>query len=436
MYRRILALLLCAVLFWSCAASACAEESVGPGRQLRQLVVLGRHHIRSPLADKGSWIARITPHDWFEWTSKPGELSPRGAMLAAAMGRYFRLWLEKEGLFAEDEVPGDGAVRFYANGLQRTQATARCFSAGLFPASPVPVECHVEYNQMDALFLPLILFMNEAYARDVRKEIAERGGGEGLCGYRESLGEALALLMDVTDMEASEAYRSGAFGDLLTDETEMYLFEGDTPSLSGPIQMANSVADALILQYYEEADDLKAAFGHELSMDDWKKIGSVLGTYEEILFTSPLLAVNLAHPMLKELFAELHTPERKFSFLCGHDCTIASVLAALGVEDYVLPGAVEPTTPIGVNVVFERWTNREGEAFYKVELIYQSTEQLRSIQALSPDEPPMIVPLSFEGVAADEHGMMAEKDFMGLFTEKIEAFRELQERYMESEIAA
>ena len=47
------------------------------------------------------------------------------------MGQYFRLWLEKEGLFPENYIPRDGAVRFYANGLQRTQATAHYFSAGL-----------------------------------------------------------------------------------------------------------------------------------------------------------------------------------------------------------------------------------------------------------------------------------------------------------------
>ncbi len=436
MYRRMMALLVCAVLLCASAGNCCAGEPDDSDYRLRQVVILSRHHIRSPLSDKGSIIRDITPHDWFEWTSNPGELSVRGAMLEMTMGEYFRLWLEKEGLFPEDDIPGDGAVRFCANGLQRTQASAGFFSAGLLPEAAVSVERRVEFNEMDGLFLPLILFMNEAYARDVLNEVAERGGGEGLRGYRESLGEALALLMDVTDMEESEAYLSGAFGDLLEDETEMFLFEGDTPALSGPIRIANSVADALILQYYEEPDERKAAFGHELSMDDWKTIGSVLGTYEKILFTAPLLAVNLAHPMLEELYAELNTQGREFTFLCGHDCTIASVLAALGVEDYELPGAIEPTTPIGVKVAFERWVNGRGESFFKVELIYQSTEQLRSIQPLSPEAPPMIIPLFFEGVETDENGMIAGEDFMALFMGKIEAFHKIQEKYAGLDAAA
>ena len=127
-----------------------------------------------------------------------------------------------------------------------------------------------------------------------------------------------------------------------------------------------------MLQYYEEPDDLAAAFGHELTAEDWKTIGSVLGIYEKYLFASPKLAGNLAHPILKEVYAELNAQGRQFSFLCGHDSTITSFLAALGVKEYDLPEAIEPTTPIGLKVVFERWMNAEGKSFFKVNLVYPS----------------------------------------------------------------
>ena len=173
----------------------------------------------------------------------------------------------------------------------------------------------------------------------------------------------MELLMDVTDMNDSEAYLDGTYGDFLKDESALSLVEGDEPKVSGPLRMACSIADALVLQYYEEPDDLKAAFGHELTREDWETVGSVLGTYEKMLFTSPKLAVNLAHPMLKEIYAELNAQGREFSFLCGHDSTITSVLAALGAEEYTLPGAVEPTTPIGSKLVFERSASLHSAAF-------------------------------------------------------------------------
>ncbi len=41
----------------------------------------------------------------------------------------------------------------------------------------------------------------------------------------------------------------------------------------------------------------------------------------------------------------------------------------------------------------------------------------------------MIVPLSFEGVAVNEDGMIAEKDLMNLFREKIDMLPAIVEAY-------
>ena len=414
-----------------------ADKENGDKYQLEQVVILSRHNIRSPLSEKGSIVSDITPHEWFSWTSNTGELSLRGAMLETTMGQYFRLWLEKEGVFPENYIPEEGAVRFYANGLQRTQATAHYFSTGLLPVAVVPVERHVEYNEPDSVFLPLINFMNDEYAEDVLGEIAEKGGGESLRGYRVSLDDSFELIRTVTDMEETEAYRSGKYGNLEEDESEITFEEGKEPKITGPLKNLTSIADALILQYYEEPDDLKAAFGHELTFEDWRTIGGVLSTYEEILFTAPLLAPNLANPILREIYAEMNTEGRKLSFLCGHDSTITCFLAALGVLEYVLPDAVEPTTPIGSKVVFSRWTDPEGNRFYQVNLVYQSVEQIRNIQQLTLQTPPVIVPLYFEGIETNEDGMIREEDLMNLFTEKIDELDELIETYSdEAEQAA
>lgn len=69
---------------------------------LDRVVILSRHNIRSPLSGSGSLLGDITPHTWFRWTSRPSELSLRGAILETQMGQYFRQWLEKEGLFSEN----------------------------------------------------------------------------------------------------------------------------------------------------------------------------------------------------------------------------------------------------------------------------------------------------------------------------------------------
>ena len=399
------------------------------GYQLDRMVVLSRHNIRSPLSGGGSLLGDITPHSWFAWTSKPSELSQRGAVLETLMGQYFRLRLEQAGLFPENYQPEAGAVRFYANAKQRTLATARYFSAGLLPVAQVNIESHAPYDTMDPTFEPKLHFVTEEYARDVMAQVAEKGGVAGLNGILAGLQDAIALMMDTADIEKSEAYQSGKYGDLLNGETVLSLVEGKEPGMTGPIKSATSVADAMILQYYEEADARRAAFGHDLTEADWQKIHSIVDTYSDMLFCAPLVSVNVAHPLLQEIRAELTAPGRQFSFLCGHDSNVASVLAALNVEDYLLSQTVEQHTPIGVKLVFERWLNAENAAFYKVSLVYQSTEQLRGMEPLSLENPPVEAPVRFQGVPTTPEGLIAEEDLLALLDGAIDAYDALVEEY-------
>ena len=421
--KKIVSLLLAV----SCLFSFCTAMAEQSEDTLDRVVILSRHNIRSPLSGSGSLLGDITPHEWFRWTSSPSELSLRGAVLETLMGQYFRLWLEQEGLFPVNYQPEEGAVRFYANAKQRTIATARYFSAGLLPVAAVPVETHAAYDTMDPVFEPSLNYATEEYIQDAIGQIAEKGGETGLDGILSGLNDAIALLMDTADIEQSEAYQAGKYGDLKAGETVLTLEEGKEPKMSSPIKNATSVADAMILQYYEEPDKQKAAFGHDLTDEDWRLIHSIVDTYTDMLFCSPLVSVNVAHPLLEEIRAELTAKGRKLTFLCGHDSNVASVLAALNYRDYLLPETVEQHTPIGVKLVFERWINAENEAYYKVSLVYQSTSQLRSMEQLTLENPPVIYPLHFEGM--DAEGRITEAGLLKLLDDAISAYDAIVESY-------
>ena len=85
----------------------------------------------------------------------------------------------------------------------------------------------------------------------------------------------------------------------------------------------------------KRAEEMNARFG------EWEQVAKVKDVYGDVLFTAPSVAVNVAHPLLAEMNKELKTDGRKFTFLCGHDSNIASVLAALDVEEYELPNSIE-----------------------------------------------------------------------------------------------
>ena len=431
------ALVLCVLtLMMVLCLRAGAEEvpdALDDGKQytLDKVLILSRHNIRSPMSGSGSLVSEITPHTWFDWTSEPSELSVRGGALETIMGQYFRQWLEAEGLFPKNYQPQDGAVRFYANAKQRTIATATFFSAGLLPVWDTPVETHVEYDTMDPVFLPDLKFVTPEFEQDVNSQISQMQDGAGIAGIQEELHDAIALLMDVTDMKDSTAYQEGKYGDLQCDTVEIHLEEGKEPSMSGPLRTATSVADALTLQYYEEADERKAAFGHELTDDDWRQIHSIVDAYSEILFCTPLVSVMEACPLIEEIRSELLTDERQFTFLCGHDSNIASVLSALGVREYKLENTVEPKTPIGVKLVFARYRAWDGEAYYTVSLVYQSTQQLRDTTLLTLENPPMQQFLEFEGAEANADHMISEAQLIGLLDDAISAYDMMEQEYMD-----
>jgi len=413
-------------------ASAYAAEGTlsHPGYTLEKVVVLSRHNIRSPLSGSGSVLGDITPHEWFAWSSRPSELSSRGGVLETQMGQYFRKWLEQEGLFPENYMPENGAVRFYANSMQRTIATAQYFSSGILPVANVEIEHHEQLNKMDPVFHPQLTFVSESYCSAAAAQV------DAL--YEQAvleLEDNYALLADVIDMEASEAYRSGTVGALRTDDTQLVLKENAEPGVTGSLKTACSVSDALVLQFYEESDPLRAGFGNSLSLREWKEISEIKDVYGDVLFTAPLIAANVANPLLREIRSELLTDSRKFSFLCGHDSNVGSILAALDAEDYTLPGAIEAKTPIGCKLVFSLWRAADGAQMCSVDLVYQTTWQLHEMPLLDPLAPPAVHPVALRGMARSADGLYRAEDLMERLDSSIAEFDAIRQEYAEQPAA-
>jgi glucose-1-phosphatase len=387
---------------------------------LKQVLVMSRHNIRSPLSGNRSALWRITPHEWFRWSSAPSELSLRGGALETMMGQYFRKWLVSEGLMQENEIPAEGTMRFYANSKQRTIATAQYFSSGMLPVANVRVEHHCEMDKMDPVFHPQITDANDDFRALAQQQIAAMGGEKGLIGIGEKMTENYKLLEQVLDIELSEACRNGDTCHFRTDDVHVYLIKDREPGMGGSLRLACQAADALVLQYYEEPDAVKAAFGHALSQEDWETISEIKDWYGDVLFTAPAVAMQVARPLLKTMLEELQCEGRKFTFLCGHDSNIGSLLAALEAEDYSLPQTIEKKTPIGCKLVIEKWENAEGQVFASLYLVYQSTDQLRNMTLLDLENPPVKFPVHLKGLTANADGLYPYEALVQRFVEKTE----------------
>lgn len=406
----------------------------GDGYKLQQVVVLSRHNIRAPLSTTGSALDLATPHSWINWTANASELTMRGGALETMAGEYVRKWLETEGLIPENYQPKEGEVRFYANSKQRTIATAQYFSSGMLPVANVDIETHVDYDTMDPVFNPVTTFITGSYVDAALKQMETMGGATGAQDVAAELADSYALIEDVVDYKESDAYKSGEIKDLDTSDIELTLEKDKEPAVSGSLKTACQLSDGLVLQYYETPDDAAAAFGHDLTAEQWTLISRAKDFYGDLLFTSPLVAYNVAHPLLEEIGKEMDTQGRVFTFLCGHDSNIGSVLAALGVEKYELPGAIETATPIGVKLVFERWADASGKEFGRVRLMYQSVEQLREGTMLAGTESPMSVDLSFDGLEKNADGLFSYDELRSHIADAAAEYDNIVQEYGEEEL--
>lgn len=395
--------------------------------ELKEVVVLSRHNIRAPLSTKGSLLETATPHQWTAWSADASQLTLKGGVLETIFGQYFRKWAVDSKLFPENYVPTTDEVNIYANSMQRCIATARYFTGAFFPVASVNVNHRYTPSKMDPVFFPRLTKISDSFKAQAMKEIAAMGGKKGIVGINEGLKEAYDITAKTLDLAHSPGAAKGGIKAFDNYNTQILLERGEEPRMKGSLKDANTCSDAFILQYYEEPDAIKAGFGNKLSLEDWTKIAKIKDVYGDVLFAAPIVAANVAHPLLQYMYDELNAANRKFVFLCGHDSNIASVTAALGVEEYSLPNSIEKKTPIGSKVVIEKWVGKDGKTYCDVNIVYQSTDQLRQNQMLNLKNPPMIYPLSFKGLTRNADGLYNFSDFNKRLKESIRAYDKIED---------
>ncbi|MDE6230374.1 MAG: histidine-type phosphatase [Muribaculaceae bacterium] len=394
--------------------------------QLKEAVVLSRHNIRSPLSDSKSALGRMTPHEWTKWSAGKSELTLRGGVLETQMGQYFRKWAVDMGLIDENHIPTADELNVIANSMQRCIATARYFTSGFMPVGDVVVNHRYTPSKMDPLFNPQLTKVTPEFIALANEQIKAMGGKKGIRGINEAIKPNYELIMDVMDVKdspmaaASDPYLK-AFDNYDT-EIVFEKFKEPTMKSGSALKELNSASDAFILQYYEQPDSVKAAFGHDLTRKDWEKLAHIKDVYQDVLFTAPVVAVNVARPLIQYMYDELRSPDRKFTFLVGHDSNLSAVATALGVEEYELPAAIEKKTPIGSKIVVEKFVGKDGKEYADINIVYQTVEQLKNMSLLDLENPPMVYPLSLSGLEKNADGLYRMEDVADRFEAALAAY--------------
>lgn len=388
--------------------------------QLKKVFIFSRHNVRSPLSDGDSILGNITNHSWFDWTSKSGELSLRGFDLEKEVGKYYREYLIDKEFIDNEYTPTEEEVRIYANTKQRTIETARCFAKGLFPNSDLSVE-HKEIGTKDPSFNARVNYLSDNYINQVNEEIKQ---------YSKSvdLKDSYKLLEEVLDY--SESKMSKDLPHLDPNDFSVTLKLDEEPILNDSLTIAANAVDALKLQYYEDDDNFRAAFNHDLSVQQWVLLSKITDIFIDIKNSLPTISTSIANLILKEIYKELENNNRKITFMCGHDVNISSILGALKVNDYNLPKTFEHRTPIGGAIVIEKWKDKNtSQEYYSICMQYQTIYQLEEIANLNLDLAPVKYRLSFKNLEVNQDGLYRVEDFNNRVLNSIDDFEEIKEKY-------
>lgn len=408
MIRPLRSLLLALSLVATVATAAPAPMD---GDQLEQVVLLSRHNLRAPVVASGA-LANATPETWPRWEVAPGELTTKGGVLEVYMGRYIAQWLRQAQLLPLSGCPHEDDFHAYANSLQRTQATAQFFVAGAFPGCHVSVEQRMPLGSMDPLFDPVI-HNGDTTFRTRALESMQRALAAA------NLAPALSVVEEITRYPQSAACKGHSDCHLALADTTFSTEPGKEPRASGSLALASGLVDALLMEHYQGSGIPREGWGRLTTEAQWQALAQIRNRYQDILFGTPEVARDVAAPLLTRVNALFDDPASpKVTLLVGHDSNIGSVLAALGISDYSLPGQYEKA-PIGGLLQFERWRGHSGRAHYRLVYVYPTKEQLRDAVPLSEMQPPVRATLVPQGCAKTG---CTEAQFRQLLGAKVRAF--------------
>jgi len=365
------------------------------GSELKYVVILSRHGVRSPTWENARLNA-YSAEPWPTWGVPPGNLTPHGRTLIELMGSYYREWLIGEHLLHPAGCQDANGVYVRADKDQRTLETARALAETLLPGCRIDVHAQPE-GRSDPLFSGfgapdperLLAAVRERLGPDPQKLLADHRA-------------ALDALQTIVGGKTEEPFSIGV------------ALKGRSVELTGPFATGSTFSENLLLEYANGMEGAALGWGR-LTRENLDRVLEIHAAYADLMRRTPYLArargSNLLSHVLRSLEqavtgkstpGALGGPGDVLLMLAGHDTNLSNVSGMLGLS-WKLAGYQPDDTPPGGALIFSLWREpRAGRYSVRLRYVAQTLEQMRYAEPVSVSAPPEGVDVPFPGCGAGD----------------------------------
>jgi 4-phytase/acid phosphatase len=416
--RRLEPLILAALLVCSGAAAASAQETPPRGTELKFVVILSRHGVRSP-----TWtterLNQYSTEGWPNWGVPPGALTSHGKTLMELFGAYDRAYLSHEGLLSLKGCEDATRLFLWADTDPRTIETGHALASGMFPDCGVQVRSLPEGTD-DPLFSPMAFPIGHPdRALAVASVLGRIGANPGalLEAYQPAFETMQQVLLGCAPGPKCPPEGKSVKQPLLGPPTTVKPGKGDKlADFTGPLSTASTFAEVFLLEYTNGMTGQDLGWGR-VNESNLREMMALHAVYSDLSRRTPYLAranaSNLLSHMLKsmeqaiagkEVAGALGKPGDKAVVIVGHDTQLSNLSGMLGLS-WLIEGYQRDDTPPGGALVFELWRHPvTGEYTVRTYYMAQTLEQMRKALPLTLDSPPARAAVFVPGCSTADEG--------------------------------
>jgi 4-phytase/acid phosphatase len=387
------------------------------GTVLKQIIIFGRHSIRSSVTDSNT-LQQDAVDTYPNFVGVPiGYLTPNGRLAAGLMGSYFHDYLVYEGVLTGDTNTDLVRSYFRANSIERSYITAAEFGTGLIPGASIPVYTYAA-GAPDPVFDPLSAGVATVDpARAVTEIQGVYGSGSNLMS---AYSGELSLVSQVLYPPGTQPVNGASQGSV-DPTTQPITLVTNVPQSSGPPYAAGQVinmggldstvsaADPFVMEYADGFPTNEVAWGR-LTLDTLSQQTRLVTLQFNICMRQPYLArvqsssaaSHILRSMLQvtggvPLDGALGTPQSQVLVIVSSDGFVAGLAGLLDMH-WLLPGYQPDFCAPGGALVFElRQVTATGQYLVRVFYTAQTFDQLRNLTPLTLASPPATMQLLVPG---------------------------------------